>query len=234
MATHIEGDYCWLTWAGTDDLGDVLQDLNAQSFTINGDCNVHKGFFRNYAGAGSGFLEFGQFHAQFLPQIDDFILNDCGCRNLIFVGHSLGGASAMIGAMLWHERNPTVITFGQPAVSHNSNCDKYLNKDNIWRFVNTEKGKEGLNPFDNDIVYDVVTKLNIAGDHKGGFIILPPGNETGSVEPDQNNIAYFDKRDETMDYIGLDDVQYGGSAHDKYHYEGKIHRLEDPVGVNGR
>lgn len=229
MAMYKEDDYCWIVWAGTDDKKDWCQNFKIAGTTIIGDCKVHTGFWRNYAGAGP--FEIGDPVPKFVPHIKDFINDECNCQNLMFVGHSLGGASAMIAAKIWYEKEPTTITFGQPAVTGDDDCDQYLYKDNIWRFINTE-ASEGIG--DDDIVYDPVTKINPFGDHKGGFMILPPGDDEGSIDPAQNNVAHFDKTFEATDHYGLiDDCQYGASSHNIGHYEKKLKAFVHPVGVNG-
>jgi len=92
-------EWCGITFTGSDDGGDWLKNMNA----IPADC---------YGGGRchAGFLSYFNSLKQWVDgRIDD-------CQNVFFMGHSLGGATAMVAAKYAKSKGKTVrvITAGAP------------------------------------------------------------------------------------------------------------------------
>lgn len=117
----------------------IFQNLNANPLFVNKrnditqGCTVQEGFFKAYAGVG-------------IAPIESFIdtCMSAGSKQLVFTGHSQGGAVAAIASIVYNDYNPLTITFGQPPfVRRDTDCP-ILNKHHVWRIINTENSRNGL------------------------------------------------------------------------------------------
>jgi hypothetical protein len=122
---------------GTESLKDVLIDLNFFRTKLklknnDDDVLIHQGFYN-------------QFESIFVPlnkTVNDYILDYSNKdKHLIFVGHSLGGALATIGACYFSHVYPTLkvscVTFGSPRVGNNHFVNAFNNSvTESYRFVN--------------------------------------------------------------------------------------------------
>lgn len=134
-----------VTWfRGTESKQDILIDLNffrtefilptLQSQNISNNILVHQGFYN----------QFNSVFSVLDNNINNYI-NDSNDNNdskeLIFVGHSLGGALATLGACYYSLKYPNIktscVTFGSPRVGNNDFA-KIFNKNvaESYRFVN--------------------------------------------------------------------------------------------------
>ena len=117
-----------LACRGTNDLYDVLTDINAGVRNIDGGMSIHSGFYRTAT----------EFRAQVLNFIE---LHSNSIHKLHCVGHSLGGALATISAgsvSAAKKIDTELYTFGSPRVGDYNFANKLtqhgqLGKTNIHR-----------------------------------------------------------------------------------------------------
>jgi Lipase (class 3) len=125
-----------------------------QSSSSSTVCTVQRGFYDAYAGIGKRTIQ--KFidacmsnNRMFSNDGTDEKSKNIVKKQLVFTGHSQGGAAAIVGAIIDANYVPLTITFGQPPVMLERSCP-HLNEDHIWRFINTENSNGGLQ-------YDVVS-----------------------------------------------------------------------------
>jgi len=83
--TFSNNNGCGVSIAGTDDITDAVQDLNAIPTNCHGSGQCHSGFIAHY----------NQLKVDFE---NEFKARDCAGKKFIFAGHSLGGATALVMA----------------------------------------------------------------------------------------------------------------------------------------
>ena len=144
MVTGDREDFCFVAWRGTQSpadvgIGDWLQNINLSPHNLN-DCPVPEGFWQSYAGGDNGSGEY------FVPILNNFI-NSCMSKpnkQLVFTGHSQGGAAASVAHVANAYRNPLTITFGAPPFlsqlvdTTSTDCNNAFEKEHLWRFINSE------------------------------------------------------------------------------------------------
>ena len=89
-------------------------------------CTVHRGFYEAFSGVS-------------VPKIHEFIetcMTQHG-KQLIFTGHSQGGAAGSIASVVFADHDPLVVSFAQPPFLKKEPCP-LANTRKIWRFINTE------------------------------------------------------------------------------------------------
>lgn len=229
MYTEEEDNYCMATWMGTDkNLLDWGQNFNSEQKIIGDDCAVHTGFYQAYSGSGSGETE------EFVPILTEFV-ESCSAsgKQIVFTGHSQGGAAAGIAHIIFNRFSPITIGFGSaPFHEEKSLCNGIIPEGDILRFINSENRDDM--PFGQRVAYDPIPNLNVVqawslvGFHAGGYIVLPPGDQDGDlINPMQESVAYFSPEFPDMN-IGLKnmDIKDGsgstGSSHATAGYRDKI------------
>jgi hypothetical protein len=165
-----EGDYCFISFDSTKPNGaDWWQNLDPSYDEIcssSGDC----------CGARAGFVR-----AYMSPNYKDSLEADvrlcmatCPQCEAVLVGHSQGGAVALVAAIAMADIKPSIITFGQPA-SIVGSCP-LVDVDKYYRFVNTIVDAYG------NLDYDPVSYFSIRADQMGKLFIM--GN-------DDENVVYY-------------------------------------------
>ena len=127
-----------ITWfRGTESMQDVLIDLNffRTEFDLPNDNSknilVHQGFYN----------QFNSIFDKMDNNINHYVNSKNNDKELIFIGHSLGGALATLGACYYSIKYPKIktscVTFGSPRVGNNEFA-KLFNKNvtESYRFVN--------------------------------------------------------------------------------------------------
>ena len=126
-----------ITWfRGTESKRDVLVDLNffRTKFympNVTNNVYVHKGFYN----------QFNSVFNKLDNNITNYMLENNTNKELIFIGHSLGGALATLGSCYYANKYPNIktscVTFGSPRVGNRSFV-KIFNKtvSESYRFVN--------------------------------------------------------------------------------------------------
>lgn len=137
-----QNNHIFLVFRGTDDIMDVLVDLDVRTepMIINGtSVNIHQGFYR----------QFFSVESKIEQNINNMTNN--GANELIITGHSLGGALASISNYYYSKKFPslniTTYTYGSPRVG-----------DTI--FANDECHKNGYRIFN---YYDPVPMFPVSG-----------------------------------------------------------------------
>jgi Lipase (class 3) len=163
--------YCFVSFRGSNPPTNLkrstiidwfFQNLDFARYTLNKRqstssstvCTVQRGFYDAYAGIGTSTI---QTFIDTCMSNSGIVSNDGTNENnksivkkqLVFTGHSQGGAAAIVGAIIDANYIPLTITFGQPPVMLEPSCS-HLNEDHVWRFINTENSNGGLQ-------YDVVS-----------------------------------------------------------------------------
>lgn len=237
MYTEEQDNYCMATWMGTDkSLLDWGQNFNSDQKLIGDDCAVHTGFYQAYSGSGSGENE------EFVPILTEFV-ESCSAsgKQIVFTGHSQGGAAAGIAHIIFNRFSPITIGFGSaPFHEEKSLCNNVIPKGDLLRFINSENRNDM--PFGQRIAYDPIPNLNLVqawslvGFHAGGYVVLPPGDQDGDlINPMQQSVAYFSPDFPDMN-IGLKsmDIKDGsgttGSSHTTSGYRDKIDILLASLG----
>ena len=119
-------------------------------------------------------------------------------KQIIFTGHSQGGAAAAVAHIMFSDYDPLTISFGAPPFfsrHQDGDCGR-MNKNHIWRFINSQN-KDEL--FYSGIMYDPIPNVdvfdwwlvfvNVIGDHYGEAIVLPPGSVDGDLSPPTTSVA---------------------------------------------
>lgn len=243
VALEDKDSYCFVAYRGTMNqrgiiIRDWLSNADMRVTQVHNrqdtqhSCPVHNGFYGSYTGKDS-------YHAE----VDTFI-DSCMAqpgKQLVFTGHSQGGAAAGIAAAANAGYTPLTITFGQPPFyGRGTDSCPLIHSDHIWRFINTQNS-DGF--MVDTIKYDPVTVLKALdenlgdsvdwlGSHVGASIHLPPGNAEGVMEPATTSVAAFGKEEPNMD---IDTIQIGGgSAHSMLNaYYGKMVTLVQSVPDGG-
>lgn len=100
-------DTVYVTFRGTSSFKDILTDINLQTYRVKGNIRVHEGFYM-------------QFKSVELD-ITKRLVKASG-KNIVFAGHSLGGALAQIAAAYYGEvfdfAKVVCHTFGSPRVGN--------------------------------------------------------------------------------------------------------------------
>jgi hypothetical protein len=138
-----EGRTAFVIFRGTEDASDFINDIEAvrwASVTFDPNIKVHKGFHLQYQAVASALSSYLTEHA---PHYDE----------VVFTGHSLGGALATIATMYYYWNNQDAAnpasthitkvirtqTFGCPRVG-DANFGQYYSKcllpENHWRVFN--------------------------------------------------------------------------------------------------
>jgi len=225
-------DYFWLEWADQNldmepkpirpvDHG-IGQGLDSRS------CEVQKGFYDSYGGCEDG------DDPLLVPTIKDFVekcmANDD--KQLVFTGHSQGGAAAGVASIIFENFNPLAITFGQPPfLSHTAAGCPLIYTDHLWRFINSEDDEKTMQ-------YDLVPNIHTiddswlgfltlktitfdwgpwVGPHIGPSIVLPPGSATADLQDHQTSVRYYPKTEPEIEmyFQDMDVLDWDGfvSAH---------------------
>lgn len=147
IVTYETSNYCSVAFRGCEGISTLtmssFEDWIYQNFDFkyttvtkrsnaNIGCSVQNGFAESYAGVG-------------VKNINRFIDNCMvsSTKQLVFTGHSQGGAASGIAAIIHSEYNPLTITFGQPPFLKSDSCE-LINADHFWRIINTENSFNGL------------------------------------------------------------------------------------------
>jgi pimeloyl-ACP methyl ester carboxylesterase len=206
-----------LAFRGTEvgEIMDVLADLDARHVTLGGGCSnllAHRGFVKY---VNSLFLQL------------DLFLTTRKTQTVHVVGHSLGGAMALVFAcqQLLH-RTPyqlgSVVTFGQPRVLTRRSC-RWFEEHGVpyRRYVN-----------DNDIV-TTVPPVKLGFEHCGKLMHF---NENGlQIEAKYANTCSFRIKSYTQALLLRGDVLDFVQDHGVANYVAVLERpLLDPVGKQSR
>ena len=244
MLTDDVDDFCFVAWRGTTSSSlDWVQNINVRPKYIGEhECPVNWGFWQSYAGDDNFTSE------HFVPILNEFI-DTCMSKpnkQLVFTGHSQGGAAASVAHLANTHHNPLTIPFGSPSflnqlVDFNvdllADCEEAFDKECLWRFINSENYNFPISG--NGIVYDLVANLDtflsgVVGPHAGPFVILPPGWYDGSMSPDTSSVAGYNS-DERMSIsytqLGLPDK--ATNVHSMGTYRSKIRELANKVPIGG-
>lgn len=155
-----EDNYCFAIFRGTTpNIVDWLQNLNPFTgrvcSTKHGDCcTTRLGFQQAYE---------LPYYKDELESNVRLCKDECKDCQVIFAGHSQGGAIASIAAIAMDDMDPTILAFGQPG-SIIGDCPS-INTDNYYRFVNTVLDGRNVN-------YDPVPYLNLNSDHRGHLFVM--------------------------------------------------------------
>jgi len=124
-------DVLWVVFRGTKHASDFAQDMNMTQSPFRKDgVMVHKGFLQIY-------VCIADFLAEILSKKKDDV------KTLLFTGHSLGGALAMLSlydAVALYSNTHSIIsyTFGCPRVGNKAFVDELRSRPNIcYRVANT-------------------------------------------------------------------------------------------------
>lgn len=130
-------DFAIVVWRGSTSVGDWLRnfDIRLTDFTVrNVEGRVHQGFINHTE------LGWTKIRDLLMP-----ILEAEPDKQVVFAGHSLGGASALVSAILFERdmdddsRTNCIITFGQPRCFDETICrhiDRtYKNSNRYWRYT---------------------------------------------------------------------------------------------------
>lgn len=125
LYTWIENETQYVIFRGTEDLGDIKDDIDIRMSVIDDGIKVHRGFYR-------------QFEA-IISQLETEIGPDC--QNIVFSGHSLGASLASLSAFHFSFKLPHVqikcFTFGSPRVGNQAFVEKFQEQIPIhWRTYN--------------------------------------------------------------------------------------------------
>lgn len=114
--THNE---CICSFRGTRDVIDVLTDLtflpvtfntrNSSLYSLSTEMNVHAGFFSSFE--------------SIIPQLDNVISSLPSNTNILFVGHSMGGALAQLAAGYYADKTPSLVSIGAPCIGNDKFCE---------------------------------------------------------------------------------------------------------------
>lgn len=103
-----EGDTVFVTFRGTSSLKDVVTDLSITTYRIKDKIRVHEGFYMQFKSVEI--------------EITKRLVHHLDAKNIIFAGHSLGGALAQIAAAYYGEildfSNVVCHSFGSPRVGN--------------------------------------------------------------------------------------------------------------------
>lgn len=103
-----DGDTVYVTFRGTSSFRDVITDIDIKTIRIRDKIRVHEGFYN-------------QFRSVEI-EITKRLIKHLDAKNIIFSGHSLGGALAQIAAAYYGEildfSNVICHTFGSPRVGN--------------------------------------------------------------------------------------------------------------------
>jgi hypothetical protein len=118
----------YIIFRGTEDIQDLLADLDIRKVKLPNNATVHRGFYE-------------QFEAIKIPLTHD-IERKRGTKEIMFCGHSLGGAlatyaAAYFGNLFKNENIVKCVTFGSPRVG----CQKFVkwfesSVSEFWRVTN--------------------------------------------------------------------------------------------------
>ena len=130
-------DCLLVSFRGTSELRDIASDLNATRSAmdiVENKTYVHSGFYN----------QFLEIKGQLDREVEKYYITHCNSPNkqqIIFCGHSLGGALATIATVYYGQKYPSYkvhcVTFGSPRVGGKKFVKMY-NKtvDTSYRFVN--------------------------------------------------------------------------------------------------
>lgn len=103
-----DGDTVYVTFRGTSSFKDVLIDIDIRTIRIKDKIRVHEGFYNQFKSVEI--------------EITKRLIKNLDAKNIIFCGHSLGGALAQLAAAYYGEildfSNVICHTFGSPRVGN--------------------------------------------------------------------------------------------------------------------
>ncbi len=103
-----KGDTVYVTFRGTSSFKDVITDMNIRTIRIKDKIRVHEGFYNQFKSVEI--------------EITKRLIKHIDAKNIIFTGHSLGGALAQLAAAYYGEildfSNVICHTFGSPRVGN--------------------------------------------------------------------------------------------------------------------
>jgi hypothetical protein len=205
-----EGDYCFIVFDSTKPTAeDWWQNLDPSFNDIcssSGDCcEARAGFVQAYTSSS---------YKDTLEADMRLCMYTCPQCEAVLMGHSQGGAVALVAAIAMADIKPTIITFGQPA-SIVGSCPP-IDVEKNYRFVNTVEDAQGT------LDYDPVSYLNLSADHMGKLFIM--GN-------DDENVVYYG------DGNGPNPVSFGSefNAHEISDYVNRLlsYQGKGEIGTSG-
>ena len=113
-----------IVFRGTESFRDVLADLNMIRVRmdlphVTNRPKVHWGFLR----------QFRTVENQIREQIDQYLQDNSSNKNIIFSGHSLGGALSTLASVQFGKEYPNIpiscVTFGSPRVGNSHFCNLF-------------------------------------------------------------------------------------------------------------
>ena len=122
----------YLAFRGTEDMLDILADVDVRPHQISSTITVHRGFYEQFSAIADDLMS----------EINTIIKNT-SISDIWVTGHSLGGALATITALHLSQLYPYIIvrchTFGCPRVG-NKEFDDTFNKhvNENWRVINID------------------------------------------------------------------------------------------------
>lgn len=103
-----EDDTVYVTFRGTSSFSDILTDIDIRTIRIKDKIRVHEGFYNQFKSVEI--------------EITKRLIKNLDAKNIIFCGHSLGGALAQLAAAYYGEildfANVVCHTFGSPRVGN--------------------------------------------------------------------------------------------------------------------
>ena len=160
-----EGKYCFAIFRGTKpNLADWMQNLDPFTGEVCSPsgfcCKTRNGFQRAYN------LPDYKYNLE-----DDVRLCKANCPEceVVFSGHSQGGAIATVAAVAMDDLDPTIITFGQPGTIVGE-CPS-INVEKYYRFANT-----AADTLLGGLDYDPVPYLNGNTDQMGHLFVMSTNN----------------------------------------------------------
>lgn len=117
--TSIDNETLYVCFKGTSSIEDIYTDIEIcmTQCKINNDWMIHKGFLQEY---------------YLLEKKLSNILDNCNQKNIIFTGHSLGGAIAIIASAMYSlgvsklDKNISCYTFGCPTIGNKQFTKDYI------------------------------------------------------------------------------------------------------------
>lgn len=205
-----EGNVCFAVFrATTPNLADWFQNLDPFNGMIcsqsNQCCMTRNGFRRAYTDPS---------YRESLELDIRSCKSSCPACELVFAGHSQGGAIATVAAVALADVDPTIITYGQPGTIADD-CP-YINVKKYYRFVNTVVDQEGT------LDYDPVSYLTFNADHLGHLIVMS--------NDDRNVVHYGNGRGPSILRFGWERSAHAiGSYLDRF----RNYQRNVPLGIDG-
>ena len=221
---------CYVAFRGTTlEIDDWFQNIETGDIDIYKDNNNATGESCNSRIGYADFL----LSNLVLQGSQELVACAAGCSDpddcIVITGHSQGGATALLGAIILYSFNPLVITFGQP-LTLTTGCE-LIRSERVYRYVNSLFVDDAEDP---GVDYDPVPLLPAlfqARSHYGYYLLL--GDDTTALK-----------------YLGIDGEdsdfapgpQISAAPHSmglpiEYSYEARVTALLDnnvfPVAITG-